>query len=65
MDILEDLKEASDALRALDVRRNGQQKYRDDLIRRAYDSGVGWTAIIQATGMLPRSLALSLKRTGS
>lgn len=63
MSILEDLAEASEKLRALDQRRKDQQAYRDDLIRRAVEGGHGWAEISRATGMLPRSLALALKRT--
>ena len=62
MDILDDLTKASDKLRQLDQRRKDQQAYRDDLIRKAQEAGHGWAEIQRATGMLPRSLALALKR---
>lgn len=63
MGILEDLSDASDKLRQLDQRRKDQQAYRDDLIRSAINAGVGWADISRATRMLPRSLALAIKRT--
>lgn len=63
MTILDDLAEASAVIRRMDENRKKQQTYRDDLIRRAVDEGVGWAAIQRATGMLDRSLALALKRT--
>lgn len=62
MGILDDLTEASDKLRQLDQRRKDQQAYRDDLIAAAVKAGIGWAEIQRATGMLPRSLALALKR---
>ena len=63
MSTLEDLTAASDAIRNLDTRRREQQTYRDALIRKAKDEGIGWAAIRRATGMLDRSLHLALQRT--
>lgn len=63
MSTIQDLTEASDALRKLDQRRKDQQAYRDELIRKALDEGIGWVAIRKATGMLDRSLQLAIKRT--
>lgn len=63
MSTIQDLTEASEALRKLDQRRKDQQAYRDDLIRKALDEGIGWVAIRKATGMLDRSLQLAIKRT--
>lgn len=63
MSTLDDLTEASNALRDLDDRRKQQQAYRDHLIRRALNEGIGWAAIRRATGMLDRSLQLAIKRT--
>lgn len=62
MDILNDLTEASNKLRQLDQRRQNQQAYRDELIRQAKEAGHGWTAILKATGMQPRSLTLAIRR---
>lgn len=63
MSTIQDLTEASEALRRLDQRRKDQQAYRDELIRKALDEGIGWVAIRKATGMLDRSLQLAIKRT--
>ena len=63
MSTLDDLAEASVAIRKLDERRKNQQSYRDDLIRKAINEGIGWVAIRDATGMLDRSLQLAVKRT--
>lgn len=63
MSTLDDLTEASEALRKLDQRRKDQQTYRDDLIRKALNEGIGWVAIRKATGMLDRSLQLAVRRT--
>ena len=63
MSTLDELAAASEAIRNLDERRRQQQAYRDDLIRRAMNEGIGWAAIRRATGMLDRSLQLALRRT--
>lgn len=63
MSTLEDLAKASEAIRNLDERRKQQQSYRDKLIRKAVNEGIGWAAIRRATGMLDRSLQLALRRT--
>ncbi|MGO3844455.1 hypothetical protein [Agrococcus casei] len=60
--VLTDLEQASKRLNDLDQRRKDQQRYRDDLIKQARDSGVSWTQIKRATGMADRSLALAYKR---
>ena len=63
MSTLDDLAEASTALHRLDHRRKDQQAYRDELIRKAMNEGIGWVAIRKATGMLDRSLQLAIRRT--
>lgn len=63
MTTLDELREASAVIRRMDENRKNQQAFRDDLIRRAVNEGIGWAEIQRATGMLDRSLALALKRT--
>ena len=60
--VLTDLEQASKRLNDLDQRRKDQQRYRDDLIKQARDSGVSWTQIKRAPRMADRSLALAYKR---
>lgn len=57
-----ELRAASDALRRLDARRQGQMQYRDDLVRRAIASGVTWARVQDATGLTVRGVQQALRR---
>jgi hypothetical protein len=68
MNITEKLQAVSKEINDLDKRRAVLQAKRDRLVRYAHDGThntgkLGWNQLLAATGMLPRSLSLSLKRT--
>lgn len=62
MDILEELAQASDALRRQDERRNQQLIYRDEVIRKALKAGKTWAEVQEAAKVGPRIISIALKR---
>lgn len=64
MDVLEELKEAADALRRQHEHLGQQVRYRDELIRKARAQGKSWSAIQDVAGVGPRIISIAMKRSG-
>lgn len=63
--VIGELREAAEAVAALDARRGELVAVRDGLIARAREAGVSWARIGEVTGLSVRGIAKALNRVSA